>query len=46
MIFVPSVDGISHSPRERMKPEDLANGAIVLLHTIFSLGRMELDAGP
>jgi N-carbamoyl-L-amino-acid hydrolase len=27
MIFVPSVNGISHSPREFSKPEDITNGA-------------------
>jgi beta-ureidopropionase / N-carbamoyl-L-amino-acid hydrolase len=32
MIFVPSVDGISHSPREFSRPEDIINGANVLLH--------------
>lgn len=37
MIFVPSVDGISHSPREFTKPEDMANGANVLLHTILKV---------
>jgi len=37
MIFVPSVGGISHSPREFSKPEDIANGANVLLHTLLRL---------
>lgn len=37
MIFVPSVKGISHSPREFTKPEDVANGANVLLQTILRL---------
>jgi N-carbamoyl-L-amino-acid hydrolase len=37
MIFVPSVGGISHSPRELTKWEDCARGADVLLHTV--LGR-------
>lgn len=32
MIFVPSVGGISHSPREFSHPEDIINGANVLLH--------------
>ena len=41
MIFVPSVSGISHSPREFTKPEDMANGANVLLGTV-----LELDANP
>ena len=37
MIFVPSVGGISHSPDEFTRPEDMANGANVLLRTILSL---------
>src|SRR5829696_2172017 len=37
MIFVPSVAGISHSPREFSRPEDIANGANVLLHTLLKL---------
>jgi N-carbamoyl-L-amino-acid hydrolase len=37
MIFVPSVGGISHSPKEYTKPEDVANGANVLLQTILRL---------
>jgi len=39
MIFVPSVAGISHSPREFSRPEDIANGANVLLHTLLKLDR-------
>ena len=35
MIFVPSVGGISHSPRELTRWEDCANGANVLLHTVL-----------
>jgi Peptidase family M20/M25/M40 len=35
MIFVPSVDGISHSPREFTRWDDCANGANVLLHSIL-----------
>jgi len=37
MIFVPSVGGISHSPDEYTSPQDMANGANVLLHTILAL---------
>jgi N-carbamoyl-L-amino-acid hydrolase len=37
MIFVPSVGGISHSPKEFTKPEDIANGANVLLQTVLRL---------
>lgn len=39
MIFVPSVGGISHSPREFSHPQDIANGANVLLHTLLKLDR-------
>lgn len=37
MIFVPSVGGISHSPREFTKPADVVNGANVLLQTVLAL---------
>jgi N-carbamoyl-L-amino-acid hydrolase len=37
MIFVPSQDGISHSPAEFTSPEDLEIGANVLLHTVLKL---------
>jgi len=37
MIFVPSVGGISHSPEEFTRPEDMANGANVLLHTVLRI---------
>ena len=36
MIFVPSVGGISHSPREFTKPVDVANGADVLLNAVIA----------
>jgi N-carbamoyl-L-amino-acid hydrolase len=39
MIFVPSIDGISHSPRESTSWQDCANGANVLLHTILLIDR-------
>lgn len=39
MIFVPSVGGISHSPKEFTKPEDMTNGANVLLQTILSIDK-------
>ncbi len=44
MIFVPSVGGISHSPDEFTRPEDMENGANVLLLTILRLDRRGLDA--
>jgi beta-ureidopropionase / N-carbamoyl-L-amino-acid hydrolase len=34
MIFVPSVAGISHSPKELTRWEDCANGAVALLETV------------
>ncbi len=37
MIFVPSVGGISHAPKEFTKPQDIVNGANVLLQTILAL---------
>lgn len=39
MIFVPSKDGISHSPKEFTSAEDMANGANVLLKTILALDK-------
>jgi N-carbamoyl-L-amino-acid hydrolase len=39
MIFVPSVDGISHSPRELSSWSDCANGANVLLHTLLTIDK-------
>jgi N-carbamoyl-L-amino-acid hydrolase len=42
MIFIPSVRGISHSPEEFSRPEDVVNGANVLLNTILKLDS-ELD---
>ncbi len=43
MIFVPSRDGISHSPREFSEPADITNGANVLLHTLLKLDAMNLN---
>jgi N-carbamoyl-L-amino-acid hydrolase len=37
MIFIPSVSGSSHSPRELSRWEDCARGADVLLHTVLDL---------
>jgi len=41
MIFVPSREGISHSPREYTPPEDLARGAEVLLNAVIELANRE-----
>lgn len=39
MIFVPSVGGISHSPREFTKPDDITRGADVLLNAVIAADR-------
>ncbi|MGF1461716.1 MAG: Zn-dependent hydrolase [Maricaulaceae bacterium] len=40
MIFVPSKDGISHSPKEFTANEDLANGAQVMLGAVLALDKI------
>jgi len=42
MIFIPSVGGISHSPKEFSRLRDILNGANVLLHTLLKLDRANL----
>ena len=42
MIFVPSIGGISHSPKEFSQPNEIANGANVLLHTLLKLDNQSL----
>src|SRR6185503_8481942 len=37
MIFVPSIGGISHSPKELTHWQDCSNGANVLLETVLEL---------
>jgi N-carbamoyl-L-amino-acid hydrolase len=39
MIFIPSVGGISHSPKEFSTTLDIANGANVLLKTILAIDK-------
>ncbi len=34
MIFIPSIGGISHSPKEYSRPEDIVNGVNVLLNAV------------
>jgi N-carbamoyl-L-amino-acid hydrolase len=41
MIFVPSVGGVSHAPREWTSWDDCARGAEVLLRTVLELDRRE-----
>ena len=37
MIFVPSMGGISHSPQEYTRPQDIVNGANLLLQTLIQV---------
>ena len=37
MIFIPSKNGISHSPKEYSTANDITNGANVLLHTVLKI---------
>ncbi len=39
MIFIPSVGGISHSPKEFSRPEDIEHGANVLLQAVLRFDR-------
>jgi N-carbamoyl-L-amino-acid hydrolase len=39
MIFIPSIGGISHSPKEYSTPVDMANGANVLLQAVLSIDK-------
>ena len=41
MIFVPSVGGVSHSPKELTHWDDCANGANVLLHAVLEMDRVD-----
>ncbi len=41
MIFVPSIGGVSHSPRERTSWVDCARGADVLLGTVLEVDRLQ-----
>jgi N-carbamoyl-L-amino-acid hydrolase len=43
MIFVTSVGGISHSPKEFTRSDDMANGVNVLLQTLLKIDRGALD---
>lgn len=44
MIFIPSVGGISHSPKEFSKPDDIVNGANVLMGTLLKLDSAVLSS--
>lgn len=40
MIFIPSVGGISHAPKEYSRPGDVTNGANVLINTVMKVDAM------
>jgi N-carbamoyl-L-amino-acid hydrolase len=42
MIFVPSVGGVSHSPKELTGWDDCARGASVLLNAVLAIDRTTL----
>ncbi|MHC5064032.1 MAG: M20 family metallo-hydrolase [Planctomycetota bacterium] len=44
MIFVPSVGGVSHSPREQSLESDLVAGAELLLQSMLALAESEIAA--
>ncbi|HUE57855.1 MAG TPA: hydantoinase/carbamoylase family amidase [Candidatus Udaeobacter sp.] len=37
MIFIPSIGGVSHAPEEFSRPQDVVNGANVLLRSVLQL---------
>jgi N-carbamoyl-L-amino-acid hydrolase len=39
MIFIPSIGGISHSPKEFSRPQDVENGANVLLQAVLAFDK-------
>jgi N-carbamoyl-L-amino-acid hydrolase len=42
MIFIPSIGGISHSPKEFSRPQDIENGANVLLGAVTAVDKADL----
>jgi beta-ureidopropionase / N-carbamoyl-L-amino-acid hydrolase len=38
MIFIPSIGGMSHTPKEFSRPNDIENGANVLLGALIETG--------
>jgi N-carbamoyl-L-amino-acid hydrolase len=43
MIFVPSVNGISHEPEEFSTPEAIAKGAKVLLQSVLDIDKINFN---
>ena len=44
MVFVPSVKGISHNPAEHTDPQDLVDGADILLQVMLRLSETEFTS--
>jgi N-carbamoyl-L-amino-acid hydrolase len=42
MIFIPSIGGISHSPKEFSRPRDIENGANVLLGAVMKVDKANI----
>ena len=42
MVFIPSIGGISHSPKEFSRPRDIENGANVLLQAVLKVDQAGL----
>ena len=42
MIFIPSIGGVSHSPKEFSRPQDIENGANVLLGAVMKVDQANL----
>lgn len=40
MIFIPSIGGVSHSPDEYSRPEDIVAGVNVMLNTLLKIDRL------
>jgi len=42
MVFVPSVEGISHNPAEFTEPKDMVLGTNILLQVLIELSNIEV----
>lgn len=43
MIFIPSVDGISHAPEEYSTPDSISKGTTILLQSILDIDKIEFN---
>ena len=41
MIFIPCIEGVSHSPEERVTKEDMISGAMVLADTVWTFSKRD-----